>query len=129
LAYCLDKPSYGAPRLLAANNYANGLVYLKRHKECKSLLRKTMPVARRVLGESNDLTLRLNWTYGRALCLDTGATLDDIREAVTTLEDARRIARRVFGGTHPLTMGIESTLRNSQKFSQTLLRARETGGF
>ena len=88
-----------------------------------------MPVARRVLGESNDLTLRLNWTYGRALCCDDDATLDDIREAVTTLEDARRIARRVFGGTHPLTMGIESTLRNSQKFSQTLLRACETGGF
>ena len=30
-----------------------------------------------------------------------GATLDDLREAVTTLEDTERIARRVLGGAHP----------------------------
>jgi len=41
----------------------------------------------------------------------TNATLDDLREAVTTLEDAGRIARRVFGGTHPLTTGIEGELQ------------------
>ena len=35
-----------------------------------------------------------------------GATLDDLREAVTTLEDAVLIARRVFGGAHPLTAGL-----------------------
>ena len=32
---------------------------------------------------------------------DTGATLDDLREAVTTLEELERTARRVFGGAHP----------------------------
>ena len=37
---------------------------------------------------------------------DNGATLDDLREAVTTLEDARRIALRVFGGAHPVTGGL-----------------------
>ena len=44
-----------------------------------------------------------------------GATLDDYREAVTTLEDAERIARRVLGNAHPLTTGIEeqSTRRRS----------------
>ena len=39
----------------------------------------------------------------RPLFDDTGATLDDLREAVTTLEDAERIARRVLGGAHPAT--------------------------
>ena len=38
-------------------------------------------------------------------------TLEDLREAVTTLEETQRIARRVFGGAHPLTEGIEDSLR------------------
>ena len=74
---------------------------LKRFEEAKSLLRKTMPVARRVLGESHDLTLRMRWSYAAALYEDNGATLDDLREAVTTLEETTRIARRVLGGAHP----------------------------
>ena len=53
---------------------------------------------------------------------DTGATLDDLREAVTTFEDAGRIARRVLGGAHPLTLVIEENLRNAR----AALRARET---
>ena len=52
-----------------------------------------------------------------------GATLDDLREAVATLEDAERIARRVFGVAHPLTEGIEVT---SQASARAALRARET---
>ena len=83
---------------------------LKRFEEAKSLLRKTMPVARRVLGESHDLTLRMRWSYAGALYEDNGATLDDLREAVTTLEDTARIARRVLGGAHPLTNIIERNL-------------------
>ena len=74
--------------LKEANNYASTLVSLERFEEAKSVLRKTMPVARRVLGESNDLTLKMRWNYAKALYKDPGATLDDLREAVTTLEDA-----------------------------------------
>ena len=51
-----------------------------------------------------------------------GSTLDDLREAVTTLEDAERTARRVLGGAHPVTSGAETILRNARAF----LRARET---
>ena len=43
-----------------------------------------------------------------------GATLDDLREGVTTLEDTERTARRVFGGANPLVVGIEINLRNSR---------------
>ena len=46
--------------------------------------------------------------------VDDGATLDDLHEAVTTFEDVGRIARRVFGGAHPLTVGIEYHLRNAR---------------
>ena len=110
-----------------AYNYAISLCDLRRFEEAKALLRRTMPVARRVLGESDDLTLRMRKVYAHSLCLDgrpAGATLDDLREAVTTLEDAARIARRVFGSTHPLTVDMESDLREMR----AALRARETGG-
>ena len=43
-----------------------------------------------------------------------GATLDHLREAVTTLEDAERTARRVLGGAHPSTSSIEFSLRNAR---------------
>ena len=56
----------------------------------------------------------LLWLYARALYFDTGATLDDLREAVTTLEDTARIARRVFGGAHPDVVGIEDSLRKAR---------------
>ena len=60
--------------------------------------------------------------YGRALSEDPDATLDDIREAVTTLEDAERIARRVLGGAHPDVVGMERGLRQARH----KLAARET---
>ena len=53
---------------------------------------------------------------------DPGATLNDLRQAVTTLEDTERTARRVLGGAHPLTSVIEENLRKSR----AALRARET---
>ncbi len=53
---------------------------------------------------------------------DSAASLDDLHEAVTTLEETERTARRVMGGTHPLTMGIEGALREAW----ALLRAHET---
>ena len=67
-------------------------------------------------------TLRLRRNYARAFYCDTGATLDELREAVTTLEDAARIARRVLGSAHPDAVGIEGDLR----YARVVLHARET---
>ena len=100
--------------LLAAGNYAVSLKTLEHFEEAKALLRKTMPVARRVLGESNVVTLRMGSVYGQVLYQDTEATLDDLREAVTTIEDAERIAQRVFGGGHPITEGMERRLQEAR---------------
>ena len=94
----------------------------KLFKEAKKLMRKTIPVARRILGASNEYTLRMRYNYARALYLDAGATLDDLREAVTTLEEIHGTARRVFGGAHPLTGWIEKDLPDAR----AALRARET---
>ena len=64
----------------------------------------------------------MRWNYAKALYEDPGATLDDLREAVTTLEEIERTARRVLGGTHPITVDIEIDARAVQ----AKLRARET---
>jgi len=97
--------------LQAANNYSASLIDLRRFKEVKTLLNKTLPVARRVLGESHEQALRLRATYAQSLYKDPTATLEDLREAVTTLEDLERTALRVFGGEHPFTKNIEGNLR------------------
>jgi len=79
------------------------------------------PVARRVLGEGSEITLRMRWNYAAALYQADGATLGDLREAVTKLEDTERTARRVLGGAHPFIAEIGSSLVQSR----SVLRARE----
>ena len=108
--------------LLAANNYAATLIDLKRFEEAKSLLRKRVPAARRVLGESHVIMLWMRRNYAIALCRVDGATLDDVREAVNTLEEMELTARRVFGSAHPLVATIEAGLREAR----AALRASET---
>ena len=103
--------------LIAAINYAVSLNGLERFEETKALLHKTIPVARRVLGEGHDLTFRMRFIYASALYKDLGATLDDLREAVTSLEDVERTARRVLGGAHPLVVHIEGALHNARAIS------------
>ena len=60
--------------------------------------------------------------YAVALCRDDSATLDDVRKAVTTLEETERTMRRVLGGAHPLTMDVERDLRAVR----AVLRAHDT---
>jgi hypothetical protein len=105
--------------LIVANNYANSLCNLQRHAEAKTLLRKTIPVARRNFGDSSDLTLQLRANYAAALYMDDGATLDDIREAVSTLEEIERIARRVFGGRHPTAVRMVRSLQKARAVLST----------
>ena len=97
--------------LIAANNYALSLIGLQRFEEVKSLLRRTLPVAQRVLGENTETTLRMRWYYADALYEDDGATLEDLREAVNTLEETEQTARRVLGEAHPHTVGLEEELQ------------------
>ena len=111
-------------QLREANNYTTLLLELKRFEEAKSLLRKLLPVARRALGNSHEFTLRMRLHYSLMLYQDPGATLDDLREAVEILEDAERIARRVFGDAHPLTVEIGKSLRTARE----VLRVRSDGG-
>ena len=107
--------------LRAAGNYAWGLFYARRFEEAKVLMRKTIPVARRVLGDSYDLTLMMRWVYARALYEDDGATLNDLREAAETLAETERTARRVLGSAHPDVSSMENALQEAR----AALAARE----
>ena len=82
-----------------------------------------MPVARRTLGESHRLTLKMRKNYSQTLYKDPSTTLADLREAVNTLEETERTARRVLGGDHPFTVYMETSLRNAR----AALAAHETG--
>ena len=58
--------------------------------------------------------------YAAALYQDDDASPDDLPEAVKTLEETARTARRVMGGSHPLAVAIEKSLLRSR----AALRAR-----
>ena len=45
----------------------------------------------------------MRWNYARVLCVDEGASLDDHREAVATLESVVHSWKRIFGPAHPET--------------------------
>ena len=108
--------------LVEANNYAHLLLCVRRCEEAKSLMRRKIPVVRRVLGETNMLTFQMRMIYARALYGADGATLDDVREAATSLEELERTARRVLGSAHPLTTGFESNLRKARAALRTYNR-------
>ena len=98
--------------LREAGNLALSLGILQHFAEAKARLRKMIPVARRVLGETYETTLRMRSQYARVLYADPDATLDDIREAVTMLEETERAACHVLGPSHPISIGIGRDLKN-----------------
>ena len=108
--------------LIEADNYALTLCDFQRFEEARSLTRKMLPVARRIFGASDEGTIRMSRSYAKALYRNPAATVDELHEAVRTIEDVERIARRVFGGAHPITEGLEAHLHESR----AALRARET---
>ena len=97
------------------------LSLLEHFEEAKSLLRKALPVARRVHGENDAITFKMRWSLAGVIIAEPGATLDSVREAKKMLEETAPTARRVLGSAHPTTEGIEETLQ----CARAVLRARE----
>ena len=106
--------------IVEASNLANLLLSNGGRDEARSILRKMIPVAQRILGDDR-LTLRMRSVYAVSVCDDDGAALDDLRETVTTLEEIEPIARRVLGGAHP----VAEEIRRDLERSRATLRARE----
>ena len=74
----------------------------------------TYPRGSRKTQPHRDIRGKIRFTDAKALYKADDATLNDVREAVTTLEELERTARRVLGGAHPLTVDIERALRASR---------------
>lgn len=111
--------------LIAANNLAASLRYFQRFEEIRSLMRKTIPLARRAFGDNDENTLRMRWNYAAALSRDTGATLDDLTEAVETLESLAPLWKRIFGKAHPETPNIDLALEIAR---EKLAESRASSG-
>jgi hypothetical protein len=67
--------------------------------------------------------------YATSLFADDGATLDDLREAVETLESVARLWKRVYGPSHPETQQVQTALKQARrvlalKEAQAALAAR-----
>ena len=122
LSHCSPGARHAWPKVTAPTARAPARYETQRFEEARPILRKTIPVSRRALGEGHRLTLKIRSLYAQTLYLDAGATLDDLHEATTTLEETERTARRVFGGAHPIIRAIETNLKNLR----SVLRARET---
>ena len=112
----------GVSTLVSANNYADLLLLLECFEEARSLMHRLVPVARRVLGNTHDYTLSMRKIYAEALYRNPGATLDDLREAVETIEEIERTMRRVLGSAHPRVRMIEESLESAR----AKLHVRET---
>jgi hypothetical protein len=99
----------------AAYNYASSLKGLQRLEEAKTLLRKNIPVARRIFGESDAYTLRFRWLYANCLCDYKNATFDDVAEAVETLESVAKVWKRFMGERHPETAKVLNALKEARE--------------
>ena len=95
--------------LREADNYAMNLIEARRFKEAKRILRKRIPVARRVLGPEHDLTMSMREDLCRAT-LDGDSAANEKREALRTLQDTVGLMRRVLGAQHPETQRAQKTL-------------------
>ena len=75
----------------SANNLAAAAKVLAHFQEAKALLRKSTPVARRILGENHLLTLMMKKSYGEVLCRKP--TAPRRRSSRSRWATARRTAR------------------------------------
>ena len=57
----------------------------------------------------------MRWLYAVALHHDPDATLDDVREAVETLESVTPSWKRIFGPAHPETAQVQVALKNARR--------------
>ena len=76
--------------------------------------------------------LMMRWNYASALLGeylngDDKDTLDDLREAVTKLEDLAPTARRILGGLHPIVPVIEGGLKHARAVLREALETQPSG--
>ena len=141
LARAVDLRGRAAPRAVAAAVVPRQAQEVRRQQALELGRRRRRPVAQAHQQEAllralpGDLRRRVSASSGARLAAepgdvrvvvdvehvaearrykDDGATLAELREAVNTLEETDRTARRVLGGAHPITGGIEDELQDAR---------------
>ena len=69
----------------------------------------------------------MSWHFAMALYENDRATLEDVREAVETLEDVARLWKRVFGGSHPETQIVQNALEDAREALAARAAASSSG--
>ena len=106
--------------LLMALNLASALMDLNigLFSEAKALCSEMHTKSRRLLGEEDDVTLSLRYSYAKSLVYNPAASLEELRLGVAVLEKIERTALRVFGPSHPRVSGVRATLREARRLSE-----------
>ena len=102
-----------AATIIDALNLVESLIDAELFKEAKSLLRDTIPTARRTLDSEHDLMLTLRSLYACTIYRDTNSSRA-VHEAVAILEDVLQTTRRVFGTSHPNFIEFGTYLENAR---------------
>ena len=66
-------------------------------------------------------------SYARALFEDDCATLDDLREAVETLESVASLQTRILGEAHPETPRVQAALKEAREALAARAAASSSG--
>ena len=56
----------------------------------------------------------MRWIYANTLSMNESATVDDLSEAVTTLESVAMSYKRVLGQAHPETTKVQKALQSAR---------------
>ena len=126
-----DEPGRSNAALnLAINLFNNGRrrLDLNEYAEVKSLVRTNIPYARRRHGNDHLITTNLLELLSVIIIdevqqhRDAADPSEDLREAVTTLEDLCKRGRRIFGATHPQTLKFEKNLKRARNLLVSIAR-------
>ena len=98
----------------AANNLAISSMALGHLGDAKSLLRKNIRACRRSFGADHVYTFRAHSLFVRILYIEQ-ASMEDLREAVSIMEDVCRRGRRVLGDSHPEYQELQFTLATARR--------------
>jgi hypothetical protein len=57
----------------------------------------------------------MRWLHANILYMNDSATVDDLREAVTTLESVAISNKRILGASHPETQKVQNALATARE--------------
>ena len=101
--------------ILGAMCASSSLNTLKRYAEAREFMREQIDISRRSLGASHEMTLKLRRNLCKNYFLDqSNFSAEEMRQALSDLEDVLRLWRRVFGEQHPQTKFTEAMLLIAQ---------------